>query len=106
MASPDTAPRDAEFTAGHTAVRTAAGLIDRSDFGVIEVTGRLGHSTPTERGRDAQRRNELQDLGYAMYEYTYGDVTRRRDYVVTTLRERLAAVRSPVSPVEEQEHGP
>jgi very-short-patch-repair endonuclease len=60
---------------------------------VIEVTGRLGHSTPADRGRDAQRRNELQDLGYAVYEYTYGDVTRRRGYVVTTLRERLAARR-------------
>lgn len=58
---------------------------------VIEVTGRLGHSTPTERGSDAQRRNELQDLGYRVYEYTYGDVTRRPQYVVTTLRERLAA---------------
>jgi very-short-patch-repair endonuclease len=60
---------------------------------VIEVTGRLGHSTPTDRERDAQRRNELQDLGYAVYEYTYGDVTRRRDHVVRTLRERLAARR-------------
>ena len=62
---------------------------------VIEVTGRLGHSTPTNRGHDAQRRNELQDLGYAVYEYTYGDVTRRPGYVVTTLQTRLAA-RQPV----------
>ena len=61
---------------------------------VIEVTGRLGHSTPTDRGRDAQRRNELQDLGYAVYEYTYGQVTRRREYVVTTLTDRLAARRA------------
>lgn len=61
---------------------------------VIEVTGRLGHSTTANRGRDAQRRNELQDLGYAVDEYTYGHVTRRPDYVVTTLRQRLAARRA------------
>ena len=58
---------------------------------VIEVSGRLGHSNPADRCRDAQRRNELQDLGYVVYEYTGADVTRRPDYVVTTLATRLAA---------------
>jgi very-short-patch-repair endonuclease len=57
---------------------------------VIEVSGRLGHSNPADRARDAQRRNELQDLGYLVYEYTWGDVTRRPVYVVDTLRHRLA----------------
>jgi very-short-patch-repair endonuclease len=57
---------------------------------VVEVSGRLGHSNPMDRGRDAQRRNELQDLGYAVYEYTWGDINRRPDYVTNTLRERLA----------------
>ena len=56
---------------------------------VVEVSGRLGHSNPGDRGRDAQRRNELQDLGYAVYEYTWGDVTRRPHYVTSTLHERL-----------------
>jgi hypothetical protein len=54
------------------------------------VSGRLGHSNPADRSRDAQRRNELQDLGYAVYEYTWGDVTRRSGYVIDTLRERLS----------------
>ena len=58
---------------------------------VIEVTGRLGHSNPIDRGRDAQRRNELQDLGYAVYEYTWADVTRRPAYVTSTLAARLRA---------------
>ena len=58
---------------------------------VIEVTGRLGHSDPRNRARDAQRRNELQDLGYAVFEYTWADVTRRPSYVATTLASRLAA---------------
>ena len=56
---------------------------------VVEVSGRLGHSNPTDRSRDAQRRNELQDLGYAVYEYTWGDVSRRPLYVTNTLRQRL-----------------
>jgi very-short-patch-repair endonuclease len=58
---------------------------------VIEVSGRLGHSNPDDRDRDAQRRNELQDLGYRVYEYTWGHLTRRPDFVVSSLRSRLAA---------------
>jgi hypothetical protein len=61
---------------------------------VIEVSRRLGHSNPTDRKRDAQRRNELQDLGYRVYEYTWGDLTCRPDYVVATLRQRLAGGQS------------
>jgi hypothetical protein len=56
---------------------------------VIEVSGRLGHSNPADRERDAQRRNELQDLGYRVYEYTWGDLTRRPDFVIASLRRRL-----------------
>jgi very-short-patch-repair endonuclease len=58
---------------------------------VVEVSGRLGHSTPTERGRDAQRRNELIDLGCRVYEYTWAHVTQRRAWVVETMRRRLMA---------------
>ena len=56
---------------------------------VIEVSGRLGHTTPTERARDAQRRNELQDIGRRVYEYTWDDVTQRSEMVTRTLKERL-----------------
>lgn len=56
---------------------------------VVEVSGRKGHSSPGERARDAQRRNELQDAGMAVYEYTWEDVTQRSDMVVDTLRQRL-----------------
>jgi hypothetical protein len=56
---------------------------------VIEVSGRLGHSTPAERARDAQRRNELQDVGRKVYEYTWEDVTRRPAFVERTLVARL-----------------
>ena len=58
---------------------------------VVEVSGTKGHSSPSERARDAQRRNELQDLGMKVYEYTWEQVTGQRDWVVDTLRDRLRA---------------
>jgi very-short-patch-repair endonuclease len=58
---------------------------------VVEVTGRLGHSTPTDRGADAQRRNELTDLGFRVYEYTWSHVTQRGPWVIATMRRRLTA---------------
>jgi very-short-patch-repair endonuclease len=61
---------------------------------VVEVSGRLGHSSPTERARDAQRRNELQDLGLRVYEFTWEDITRRPWVVVDTMRALLTQDRS------------
>jgi hypothetical protein len=63
-------------------------LFDPFDV-VVEVTGQKGHSSGRERTHDAQRRNELQDLGRKVYEYTWGDVTGRPAYVRTTLVVRL-----------------
>jgi hypothetical protein len=56
---------------------------------VVEVSGQLGHSTPRDRARDAQRRNELQDVGRAVYEYTWEDVTARPAFVERSLTARL-----------------
>jgi very-short-patch-repair endonuclease len=62
------------------------------DLGVVvEVTGRLGHVSDAERARDAQRRNELQDLGLIVYEYTSTDVFHNPAMVIHTMRQRLAA---------------
>lgn len=58
---------------------------------VIEVSGRKGHSSPAERARDAQRRNELQDAGQQVFEYTWEDVTARSSMVAETLAARLHA---------------
>ena len=55
----------------------------------VEVSGQRGHASPAERARDAQRRNELQDLGVRVFEYTFDDVTKRSDMVRRTLRIRL-----------------
>jgi very-short-patch-repair endonuclease len=77
-------------------VRSDGRHVARADFlypearVVIEVSGRLGHSNPTDRDRDAQRRNELQDLDYRVYEYTWGHLSCQPDYVMATLRQRLA----------------
>jgi very-short-patch-repair endonuclease len=64
---------------------------------VVEVSGRKGHSSPSERARDAQRRNELQDAGRAVYEYTWEQVTERTEWVADTLRARLAAATTPTA---------
>jgi hypothetical protein len=56
---------------------------------VVEVSGQLGHSSPADRARDAQRRNELQDVGRRVYEYTWHDVSRRAAFVERSLTARL-----------------
>ena len=53
---------------------------------IVEVSGRRGHSSDAERAKDAQRRNELQILGYTVLEFTYADIKDRPDYVLATLR--------------------
>ena len=58
---------------------------------VVEVSGRKGHSSPTERQIDAQRRNELQDAGRRVFEYTYEDVVARPNHVIATMTQRLRA---------------
>ena len=58
---------------------------------VVEVSGPKGHVGPSERARDAQRRNELQDLGVRVFEYTFEDVMKRSEMVRRTLRVRLSA---------------
>ena len=58
---------------------------------VVEVSGRLGHSSPSERARDAHRRNELQSLGLLVYEFTWEDVTERAGWVIAEMRAALRA---------------
>jgi hypothetical protein len=68
------------------------------DLGVVvEVSGRKGHSSPAERARDAQRRNELQEFGRLVYEYTWEQVDERSDWVADTLSNRLAQARRRLS---------
>jgi very-short-patch-repair endonuclease len=57
---------------------------------VVEVTGRLGHTTDLDRRRDAQRRNELQSIGKIVLEFTRDDVVRRPDYVERILRHHVS----------------
>jgi very-short-patch-repair endonuclease len=71
------------------------GVVARVDFIyeplkiVIEVTGRKGHASDAERQWDAQRRNELTDREFLVYEYTRGDVDGRAGWVASTMRARL-----------------
>lgn len=56
---------------------------------VVEVSGGRGHSSPSERAKDARRRNQLQQLGRLVLEFTYEQVTQQPNLVINTLRAAL-----------------
>lgn len=60
---------------------------------VVEVSGRLGHSTDRDRQRDARRRNHLQQTGQLVLEFTTADVIDAPDYVLATLAKALRVTR-------------
>lgn len=72
-------------------VYAANGRVMRVDFEfhdtnvVVEVTGRLGHTSDRDRQKDARRRNALQQLGKIMLEFTTVDVLSSPGYVLATL---------------------
>ena len=72
---PRRAPQDRRRSAG-SAATVLTWPESTSSYADLRIwsrcSGRLGHSNPADRSRDAQRRNELQDLGCAVYEYTWG----------------------------------
>lgn len=59
---------------------------------VVEVSGRKGHASDAERAKDAQRRNELQDAGQRVYEYTAREVFEDGDSVVRSMSARLSVM--------------
>lgn len=56
---------------------------------IVEVSGRLGHTSDRDRQRDARRRNQLQHLGNHVIEFTTADVIDDPDYVIKTLLEEF-----------------
>lgn len=56
---------------------------------VVEVSGRLGHTSDRDRQRDARRRNALQQQGQEVIEFTSLDVIDDPDYVLRSLRTSL-----------------
>ena len=62
---------------------------------VIEVSGKRGHSSDRDRGKDYQRRNELVRRGKTVIEFTTAHVLGDPDYVVATIRDHLPAAAFP-----------
>jgi hypothetical protein len=60
---------------------------------VVEVMGHRFHCTREELQRDAQRRNELQEMGYMVIELTALDLFRRPQHSIGRVRRNLAARR-------------
>jgi Protein of unknown function (DUF559) len=56
---------------------------------VVEVMGHRFHCTALDLQRDAQRRVELQELGFEVLEFTSTDVSQRPAYVVSRLTRAL-----------------
>lgn len=77
--------------------RPSSGKVIRVDFEfpgtevVVEVSGRRGHSSDSDRQKDARRRNALVALGKAVIEFTTADVIDDPDYVITTIATHLPA---------------
>lgn len=65
---------------------------------IVEVSGRLGHTSDRDRQRDARRRNHLQHLGNHVIEFTTADVIDDPEYVLTTLREEFTSARVTAPP--------
>jgi hypothetical protein len=79
--------------------RNGDGTIARVDFEwagawlIVEVNGRRGHASDTERAKDAHRRNELQASGFRVLEFTTRMVLDRPDQTVSAVRDALASPR-------------
>ena len=78
---------------------TAAGRAMRVDFEfrttnvIVEVSGRLGHTSDRDRQKDARRRNALQQIGKTVLEFTTVDVMSNPGYILDTLRTSGVAAR-------------
>ncbi len=95
LPAPHNAARASAATAGTSPGSTSCSRPTRSSSRSRED---LATRLRAERDRDAQRRNELTDLGFRVYEYTWRHVTERRAWVIATMRQRLAAAGWRASP--------
>jgi Protein of unknown function (DUF559) len=62
---------------------------------IVEVSGRLGHTSDGDRQRDARRRNALQQQGKTVLEFTTVDVLSSPEYVLATLQTSGVVPRRP-----------
>jgi very-short-patch-repair endonuclease len=82
-------------------IHRRGGRVMRVDFQfdaarvVVEVSGRLGHTSDSDRQRDARRRNALQDQGWTVLEFTSADVLDDPDYVIEAITTAISRCRLP-----------
>jgi very-short-patch-repair endonuclease len=60
----------------------------------IELDGRAHHVNPDRFQRDRRKNNALTTAGWTVLRFTWGDVTRRPGYVISTIRTQIATNRS------------
>lgn len=66
---------------------------------IVEVSGRLGHTSDSDRRKDARRRNHLQQAGHVVLEFTTADVIETPSHVLQVLTRSLPATHRPRTPV-------
>ena len=62
---------------------------------VVEVSGKIGHASDADRRKDARRRNDLQQRGFVVLEFTTADVMTDPAGVVATVQRSLGALVGP-----------
>ncbi|MBK8332697.1 MAG: DUF559 domain-containing protein [Acidimicrobiaceae bacterium] len=62
---------------------------------VVEVSGKIGHASDADRRKDARRRNDLQQRGFVVLEFTTVDVMTDPAGVVATVQRSLGALVGP-----------
>lgn len=85
---PTPTPQVVHRLAGRHVARVDFAFVDHGV--VVEVSGGRGHSSPSERAKDARRRNDLQRLGQLVLEFTFEQVIHDPRMVVDVLRTTLA----------------
>ncbi|HNJ97970.1 MAG TPA: DUF559 domain-containing protein [Ilumatobacteraceae bacterium] len=80
------------FRRNGTTVARVDFLFPRTNV-IVEVSGRLGHSSDSDRRKDARRRNALQSDGYEVIEFTTADVLDDPGYIIDLLRSRVLVPR-------------
>lgn len=64
---------------------------------IVELNGKLGHTSETSVTKDDDRRERLEAMGYKVREFSYADVVFRGDWVASEIVAELARRRSPAA---------
>ena len=80
-----------EISVGGNLIAIADVLFARAML-IVEIDGRAWHSDEIRFQRDRTRQNDLVNAGYTILRFTWDDLIRRPNYVVSTVRRALERI--------------